>query len=85
MRINQHVVKKTGGWAVVGEGNSRDTSMHRTQDEAIKRARQIAANQKSEAVIHGEDGEIVTRNAMGMPRLHQEAAGYAIRHTTIEL
>jgi len=85
MRINQHVVKKTGGWAVVGEGNSRDTSIHRTQDEAIKRALQIASNQGSEAVIHREDGGIVTITASGSPRPHQKSDGYSIRHTANRL
>jgi len=43
---------------VVGEGNSRDTSVHPTQHHAIERAREIAQNQRSEVVIHGEDGPV---------------------------
>lgn len=65
MKINQHVVKRAGGWAVVGEGNSRDTSVHPTQHEAIERAREIAQNQHSEVVIHGEDGKIRDKNSYG--------------------
>jgi len=65
MGINQHVVKRSGGWAVVGEGNSRDTSIHPTQQEAIERAREIAVNQQSEVLIHGEDGKIRDRNSYG--------------------
>jgi hypothetical protein len=42
MGINQHIVKRTNGWAVVGEGNGRDTSIHPTQYDAIERARKIA-------------------------------------------
>ena len=65
MKTNQHVVKRTSGWAVVGEGNSRDTSVHPTQREAIERAREIAQNQQSEVVIHGEDGKIREKNSYG--------------------
>jgi len=65
MKINQHVVKRTDGWAVVGEGNSRDTSVHQTQHQAIERAREIAQNQRSEVVIHGEDGKIRDKNSYG--------------------
>lgn len=65
MKTNQHVVKRAGGWAVVGEGNSRDTSVHPTQQEAIERAREIAQNQRSEVVIHGEDGRIRDKNSYG--------------------
>lgn len=57
MKINQHVVKRENGWAVVGEGNNRDTSVHPTQHEAIERAREIAINCRSKVLIHGEDGK----------------------------
>lgn len=32
---NQHVVKSGTDWAVRGEGNSKVTSIHKTQSEAI--------------------------------------------------
>ena len=44
---NQHVVKRDDGWAVRGEGNSKDTSHHRTQHEAADAARAIAASKPS--------------------------------------
>jgi hypothetical protein len=62
---NQHVVTHKDGWAVLGEGNSRATSTHNTQQEAIKSARNIAINQKSELVIHGKDGRIRDKNSYG--------------------
>ena len=62
---NQHVVTHSSKWAVRGEGNSRVTSTHNTQNEAIKAARNIAINQKSEVVIHGENGKIRDRNSYG--------------------
>lgn len=65
MNINQHVVMRTDGWAVVGEGNSRDTSVHPTQGKAIQRAREIALNQRSELIIHGRDGKIRDKNSYG--------------------
>ncbi|MGI2261613.1 DUF2188 domain-containing protein [Shewanella sp. GXUN23E] len=65
MGKNQHVVKRPDGWAVRGEGNSRDTSHHRTQEEARQAARGIAQNQKSEVVIHGRDGRIRDKDSYG--------------------
>lgn len=65
MKINQHVVKRDDGWAVVGEGNSRDTSVHQTQEAAIERAREIAKNYRSEVVIHGQDGKIRDKDSYG--------------------
>ncbi|EPM57928.1 hypothetical protein A264_18480 [Pseudomonas syringae pv. actinidiae ICMP 19071] len=62
---NQHVVKRDDGWAVRGEGNSKDTSHHRTQQEAADVARGIAQNQKSEVLIHGKDGKIRDRDSYG--------------------
>ena len=58
MNVKQHVVRRASGWAVIGEGNSRDTSIHPTRREAIERGRQIAKNQRSKLVIHGLNGNI---------------------------
>lgn len=62
---NQHVVKRDKGWAVLGEGNIRDTSHHPTQKEAAEAARKIARNQKSEVLIHGKDNKIRARDSFG--------------------
>lgn len=62
---NQHVVKRDEGWAVRGEGNSRDTSHHDTQKEAEGAAREIARNQQSEVVTHGRDGKIRDKDSYG--------------------
>jgi len=45
--------------------NQRDTSHHRTQSEAERAARDIAINQRSEVLIHGENGRIRERNSYG--------------------
>ena len=65
MSKNQHVTPKGDQWAVQGEGNSRATSVHETQAEAIDAAREIARNQKSELIIHGTDGRIRARDSYG--------------------
>lgn len=65
MGKNQHVVQRDDGWAIRGEGNSRDTSTHQTQRAAIDAAREIAKNQGSELLIHGRDGKIRERNSYG--------------------
>lgn len=65
MGKNQHVVPHDGVWAVRGAGNDRVTSMHRTQSEAQEAARQIAINQKSEVVVHREDGRIRDKDSYG--------------------
>ena len=65
MKTNQHVVKRESGWAVLGEGNDRDTAIFQTQGEAIEKARSIAQNQGSEVVIHGRDGRIRDKDSYG--------------------
>lgn len=62
---NQHVVKRDDGWALRGEGNTRDTSHHRTQKDAAAAARGITINQRSEVVIHGVDSRIRDKDSYG--------------------
>jgi hypothetical protein len=63
---NQHVVPAgEEGWGIQGEGNSRKTSYHETQSEAIKEAKEIAKNQGSELFIHNRKGQIRERNTYG--------------------
>lgn len=52
-------------WAVKGEGNDRATKVVDTQAEAIKIAREIAINQKSEVVIHRADATIRDKDSYG--------------------
>jgi len=65
MGKNQHIVQTDNGWGIKGEGNSRLTSVHGTQQEAINAGRQIAINQKSELVIHGRNGKIRDKDSYG--------------------
>jgi hypothetical protein len=56
---NYHVTHRADGqWAAIGEGNSRASSLHRTQAEAIAAAKPLAQQQQSELRIHGRDNRI---------------------------
>ena len=65
MGKNQHVVPHNNGWAVKGAGNKKATSIHNTQEEARKAAREIAINQQSEVIIHRTDGRIRAKDSYG--------------------
>ena len=62
---NQHVVPHGNQWAVKGKKNERATKIVDTQTEAIKIARDIAINQKSELVIHRPSGQIRDKDSHG--------------------
>jgi uncharacterized protein YdaT len=62
---NQHVVPHQEGWAVKGAGNTRATSVHQTQKQAIDAGRRIAQNQGSELVTHRPDGRIRDKDSQG--------------------
>ena len=62
-RRNQWVVRRGDIWAVRGAGNSRDTSHHYTQRDAIYAAREIAQHQHSELFIQRRNGRIRAHNS----------------------
>jgi len=63
---DQHVTPHPdGGWQVKGAGNSKATSRHNTQKQAIDAAKQTAKNQKSELFIHKPNGQIRDRSSYG--------------------
>lgn len=62
---DQHVVPHSEGWAVKPAGGDRASSVHRTQQEAVDRAREIARNQGTELFIHGANGQIRERDSHG--------------------
>jgi Uncharacterized protein conserved in bacteria (DUF2188) len=62
---NQHVVIHGEDWAVRGAGNSRVTSIHSTQGDAVDAARDIAQRRNSEVVIHRPNGQIRDRDSYG--------------------
>lgn len=61
----QHVVPRSGKWGVLSAGASRASSLHTTQDEAIKTARDIARSRGTDLYIHGSDGRIRERSSFG--------------------
>ena len=66
MGKNIHVTHRgNGDWAVVGGGDSRASSLHRTQASAIGAGRSIAENRGSELVIHDRDNLIRDRDSHG--------------------
>jgi hypothetical protein len=65
MARNQHVIPQGAGWAVRGAGNTRATRVMSSRSEAIEVAREIARNQRTQLVIHGPDGRIREKTAVG--------------------
>lgn len=62
---SQHVVPNGGKWSVRKAGASRASGTFATQKEAVRKATEIARNQKSEIFIHGRDGRIRERSSYG--------------------
>lgn len=63
---NQHVTARPdGNWQVKAEKALRATAVTKTQGEAIRIARDMARNQKSEIFIHRPDGRIRARDSYG--------------------
>ncbi|MCV2438170.1 DUF2188 domain-containing protein [Paucibacter sp. DJ2R-2] len=62
---NQHVVPRDDGWAVRGAGAQRDTQLFDRKQDAVDRAREISQNQKSELVVHGQNGQIQYKDSHG--------------------
>jgi hypothetical protein len=60
-----HVVPSDKGWRVEVEGQSRAKGTHETQQPAWQHAKQIAQQNRSEALLHGRNGHIRERNTYG--------------------
>lgn len=58
MAKNYHVVRRSDSWAVVGAGNSRASSVHTTQGQAIESGRPLAQQARGELRIHDTDNRI---------------------------
>jgi hypothetical protein len=66
MGKNIHVThRENGKWAVIGEGDSRASSLHDTQAAALSAARPLAKANHSELVTHGRDNRIVDKDSYG--------------------
>lgn len=69
-----HVISANGGWAVRGEGNIRSTSIHSTQAEAVKAAKNIVKNNGGEVRTHGTDGRIISSYTIGRNQFEKISA-----------
>lgn len=58
-----HVVSVRDGWAVKRIGQSSSSGVFATKDAAIKKAEVVARNQKSEVIIHAQNGLIQSRRS----------------------
>jgi uncharacterized protein YdaT len=58
----QHVVPHPDGWAVMRLDAAKPTVVTEVKQDAIDRAREIAKNQKTILVIHGQDGQEQSRH-----------------------
>ena len=65
MGKNQHVVSQGERWAVKAEGAPEPHSLFKTQGEAWEKAKSIARKERSEALLHGKNGQIRARNTYG--------------------
>jgi hypothetical protein len=62
-----HVVYAKAGkvWRVEVTGNKRASGSHATKPPAVVQARKLATRNKSELVIHNQDGKIGERRSYG--------------------
>ena len=61
-----HVFKnEEDKWATKSNEATKAAGLFNTQKEAIDRAKEIAANKKSDVVIHGVDGKIRSKDSYG--------------------
>ena len=58
-----HVVPHGDSWALEVAGNKQQTFA--TQDEAISRGRELAEEEHSELVVHGEAGRVRDKDSHG--------------------
>ena len=66
MGKNIHVThRKDGSWAVIGEGDVRASSLHKTQGKAIGEALPLAKRNESELVIHDRQNKIRDKDSYG--------------------
>jgi hypothetical protein len=60
-----HVTKREDGWAVVREGATRASSLHRTQAEAEVAGRATAERERTEFFLHGRNNQFRERDSYG--------------------
>lgn len=61
MGRNQHVMVHVRGWAVTPEGAPEPSTICKTQSAAWEKAKSAARRERSEAILHGKDGQVRDR------------------------
>ncbi|WP_281974905.1 DUF2188 domain-containing protein [Halobacillus litoralis] len=54
----EHVISHEDGWAVKAEDAKKPSSVFEKKEDAVKRAKEIAENKGTQAIIHKENGSI---------------------------
>jgi len=60
-----HVTPRGDKWAVVREGSERASSLHDTQQQAVKKGRETARRNRTEFYLHNQQGQIRERDSYG--------------------
>ncbi|MGP4078249.1 DUF2188 domain-containing protein [Halobacillus sp. K22] len=60
---SEHVVAHEDGWAVKAEGADQPTKVFENKQDAINRAKEIAQNKGTSAIIHKQDGTIQNQHS----------------------
>ena len=61
-RVSEHhVIPYRGGWAIQCGTMQKPVDLFSTQDEALRKALQLACGQMTDVVLHGLDGSIIYR------------------------
>ena len=61
-----HIVPNTnGGWDIEQSNAQRSSGHFNTKQEAVERGRTISKNQKTEFVIHNQNGRIARKDSHG--------------------
>lgn len=63
VKKNVLVVKNPGGWRV--QKGETTVSKHRTQENAINKARPLAKKMETDLIIQGRDGKIRSKDSYG--------------------
>ena len=66
-RKTHHVVPggDSGGWDIKKGGGQKSIKHFDTKQDAVKHAREISKNQKSELIVHKKDGTIQNPDSHG--------------------
>ena len=65
-RKTYRVMSAAEGWRVEAEDASRASSVHKTKDEAVRKARELARSQEpSQLIVYKKDGTAQTDQAYG--------------------